>query len=143
MAGHRKCHLTAAQQYFFLRHNSICRGDGTWCRRSLVWGFPVTPSPLSRTYRVRIEYQEQSAPEVRVIDPDLQILAGERKLPHTYAGDPPLLCLYLPRTREWSPDLLIAATIVPWTYLWLFFFEEWLLTNEWKGGGEHPEVNNE
>ncbi len=101
------------------------------------------PSPLGRTYRVRIEYQEQSVPEVRVIDPDLRILAGDRKLPHIYPGDPPLLCLYLPGTREWSPDLLIATTIVPWTYLWLFFFEEWLLTNEWKGGGEHPEVNDE
>lgn len=112
-------------------------------RRNLVWQFPATPSPLSRTYRVRIQYQEQSVPEARVIDPDLQTLAGERKLPHTYPGDPPRLCLYLPCTGEWSPDLLIAATIVPWTYLWLFFFEEWLLTNEWKGGGEHPEVNDE
>jgi hypothetical protein len=27
---------------------------------------------------------------------------------------------------------------VPWTALWLFYFEEWLVSNEWKGGGEHP-----
>jgi hypothetical protein len=29
-------------------------------------------------------------------------------------------------------------TIVPWTALWLFYFEEWLISNDWKGGGVHP-----
>lgn len=28
--------------------------------------------------------------------------------------------------------------IVPWTSLWLYFFEDWLATDEWKGGGKHP-----
>ncbi len=32
----------------------------------------------------------------------------------------------------------LDQTIVPWTALWLFYFEEWLESNEWKGGGEHP-----
>ena len=26
-------------------------------------------------------------------------------------------------------------TIVPWTALWLFYFEEWLTSDDWKGGG--------
>lgn len=29
-------------------------------------------------------------------------------------------------------------TVVPWTLLWLFYFEEWLESNDWKGGGVHP-----
>jgi hypothetical protein len=32
----------------------------------------------------------------------------------------------------------IDNTIVPWAILWLFYFEEWLSSDEWKGGGEHP-----
>ncbi len=32
----------------------------------------------------------------------------------------------------------ISETIVPWVNLWLFFFEEWLISNDWKGGGVHP-----
>jgi hypothetical protein len=27
---------------------------------------------------------------------------------------------------------------VPWAYLWLFYFEHWLATDEWQGGGKHP-----
>lgn len=142
MAGYPRRRLTAAQQFFILKRNAICRGDGALRRRGLVWEFPATPSPLSRTYQVKIEYEEHSTPEVFILDPDLHVLAGDRALPHIYADHPPRLCLYLPGTREWLPEFLIATTIVPWTYLWLFYFEEWLLSNEWKGGGEHPEVNN-
>ena len=27
---------------------------------------------------------------------------------------------------------------MPWAALWLFYFEEWLGSDDWKGGGEHP-----
>jgi hypothetical protein len=36
----------------------------------------------------------------------------------------------------------IDNTIVPWAILWLFYFEEWLWSDEWKGGGEHPVVSD-
>jgi hypothetical protein len=36
--------------------------------------------------------------------------------------------------------MFIDKTIVPWCYLWLFYFEDWLATGEWKGGGIHPET---
>ena len=32
----------------------------------------------------------------------------------------------------------VDQTIVPWTTLWLFYFEDWLSSDEWKGGGLHP-----
>jgi hypothetical protein len=32
----------------------------------------------------------------------------------------------------------IDLTIVPWAMLWLFYFEEWLSSSDWKGGGVHP-----
>lgn len=31
----------------------------------------------------------------------------------------------------------IDQTMVPWSILWLFYFEEWLVSNDWKGGGVH------
>jgi hypothetical protein len=75
---------------------------------------------------------------VFVIEPNLQELALGRKLPHVYEQNPPRLCLYLPRTGEWHRSMMISETIVPWTVLWLFYFEEWLESDNWKGGGMHP-----
>lgn len=33
----------------------------------------------------------------------------------------------------------IANTILPWTSLWLYYYEIWLGTGKWEGGGDHPE----
>ncbi|WP_297494684.1 hypothetical protein [Acidocella sp.] len=77
-------------------------------------------------------------PTVFVEQPDLVALAEGRKIPHVYSEAPLKLCLYLPGSGEWHCGLLIANTIVPWAALWLYFFEEWLISDEWKGGGQHP-----
>ena len=47
------------------------------------------------------------------------------------------LCLYLPKTGEWHDRRLLSGTIVPWSILWLLYFEEWLASDDWKGGGAH------
>jgi hypothetical protein len=73
-----------------------------------------------------------------VEQPNLLELAGGRKLPHVYGQQPTELCLHLPRIREWSGEMRIDQTVVPWAALWLYYFEEWLVSDEWKGGGEHP-----
>ncbi len=131
--------LTPAQQYYGLANCVICRGHGKVHRGTLIWEFEARPTLLSRTYRVRIKYLERKgSPEVHVIDPDLSDLAKGRRIPHVYELKPARLCLYLPGTGQWSPDLRLVDTIVPWTYLWLFYYEEWLVSDEWKGGGEHP-----
>ena len=79
------------------------------------------------------------SPQAFVDGPDLHALAGGRRIPHLYQQKPPKLCLYLPRTYEWQSWMRLDQSIVPWTALWLFYFEEWLSSNEWKGGGMHPE----
>ena len=56
--------------------------------------------------------------------------------PHLYLGGD--LCLYLPGSGEWYPDKPVAATILPWASLWLYYYEIWLATGEWLGGGVHP-----
>ena len=46
----------------------------------------------------------------------------------TFPLEFPPLCLYDPAQREWSPNMFIADTIIPWTIKWLLFFEDWLGT---------------
>jgi hypothetical protein len=130
--------LTAAQQFLNLRTNPICAGTGTLHAGRLVWQYCVSPTPLSRNYAVRIDYRQGDTPRVFVDEPDLTLLAEGRRLPHVYEQKPTRLCLYLPRKREWANWMRIDQTIVPWTALWLFYFEEWLISGNWKGGGEHP-----
>ncbi len=105
----------------------------------LVWRCDLSPTPLSRAYSVRIEYGRGWSPDVFVEKPDLPILAEGRKIPHVYSEEPVRLCLYLPGSGQWRPWMLLDQTIVPWAVLWLYFFEEWLRSGEWRGGGEHPD----
>ena len=134
----RRKPLTATQQFINLRGNPVCAGDGTLRAGRLIWRYQTSPTPLSREYSVRIEYRHGGMPDVFIDEPDLTILADGRKLPHVYKQKPTKLCLYLPRTGEWRSFMRIDQTVVPWAALWLFYFEEWLASNAWKGGGEHP-----
>jgi hypothetical protein len=47
-----------------------------------------------------------------------------------------LVCLQT--SDEFNSTCLSAVTIIPWTIEWLFFYETWLATGEWHGGGKHP-----
>lgn len=135
--GRRKP-LTAAQQFVNLRGNPISRGGGVLQPGRFTWRYSATPSPLSRDYGVRIEFKQGGRPEIFVDDPDLHALAAGRPIPHLYQQKPPRLCLYLPRTYEWQRWMRLDQTVVPWIALWLFYFEEWLDSDDWKGGGMHP-----
>ena len=107
-----------------------------WAKNTVIWSGRVQPTVLSAEYAVLVVYESPSAPTAEVLDP-LTLAQGTTKLPHTYGGQS--LCLYLPRTGEWNSRLLIARTIVPWISLWLMYYEVWLATGEWLGGGVHPE----
>ena len=135
--------LSAAQQLLSLKAGNRGEGTGILKRDKLTWDFDACPTPLSRTYNARICYRAGQPPVVFVRKPHLPTLAGGRRLPHVYQQDPTRLCLYLPDSGEWSPTMRISETFVPWTVLWLFYFEEWLATNEWKGGGVHPGGRND
>lgn len=130
--------LSAAQQCLALRSSPICEGHGVLSRGHLTWTWQAAPSPRGRIYTLHVEFREGDRPEVFVDHPDLVALAEGRKLPHVYGELPTCLCLYLPSSGEWHGGLLIASTVVPWAVLWLYFFEEWLVSDEWKGGGVHP-----
>lgn len=96
----------------------------------------IKPSELSRTYTIGIYYTLKKNPKVMVIKPKLEKNSEGNKPPHLYPGD--FLCLYHPWFNEWDKSKIIAQTIIPWISLWLYYYEIWLATGEWKGGGIHP-----
>ena len=127
-----------AQHFVNLRGNPVSAGEGCLLAGRLKWLYVTSPSPLSREYTIRIEMASDLPPSIFVDDPDIEFIAGGRDLPHVY-HNPTRLCLYLPGTQEWQPSMRLDQTVVPWTSLWLFYFECWLISGEWKGGGMHPD----
>lgn len=113
-------------------------GKGAIRHPILTWEDRLAPTPLSRSYSTAVRYQLGLAPRTYVLGPSLVELANGRRIPHMYSQVEQRLCLYLPKAGEWNSSRFISETIVPWTSLWLFYFEEWLLSDEWKGGGVHP-----
>ena len=99
-------------------------------RTGLTWTGNLQPTELSREYTVQIRYKPPLPPRVRVLS-DLPSREGE-PYPHTYRDGS--LCLY--KAGEWSAEMLIADTIVPWASEWLIHYEIWLATGKWYGGGE-------
>jgi hypothetical protein len=100
---------------------------------SLTWLGNLKPSESSSTYEVLIDHRPARPPLVYVVRPHLEVRAGER-LPHVYPLN--TLCLYL--GEEWSRAHWLAD-LVGWASEWLFFYEVWLATGTWLGGGLHSE----
>jgi len=130
--------LSLAQQYLFLKNSRVRHGSGSLGGAGLIWEYKERPTPLSREYTIRIEYQRGDVPKVFVKDPDITVLAGDREIPHVYKN-PLRLCLYLPGSGEWDRSMRIDWTFVCWASVWLYYFEEWLASDDWKGGGVHPD----
>jgi hypothetical protein len=115
-----------------------------------VWEGTVRPA--GKIYKIRIVYFARCFFEgwildnpylaVYVVDPPVGALE-KRLLPHIYWNkrnpEWPTLCLYDPKQLTWTPELSIAATIIPWTSEWLLFFEYWQITGEFCGPGRHPD----
>jgi hypothetical protein len=60
------------------------------------------------------------------------------ELPHVYPLN--TLCLYF-GSKEWNASRPVTD-LVGWACEWLFFYEIWLATGEWLGGGIHLDVAN-
>lgn len=110
-------------------------------KNRLVWTGQLQPTPLSAVYTVQIIYKLDDTPEVRVLEPKLVARDGKR-LPHVFTGN--LLCLFRYKYGEWNSTMSLAATIAPWTSLWLSHYEVWLATGTWCGSKqEHPGENEQ
>lgn len=101
----------------------------------------LQPSEGSMKYKVKLLAKIGSTKvDVFVIDPNIRDLKKKLPIPHLYPDGS--LCLCYPNYNEWSAEDLWADTLIPWTCLWLYFFELWLATGEWLGGGIHPGKRN-
>jgi len=98
----------------------------------------LQPTPRSDSYEVKIVYHFKRRPVVSVVKPQLVRNFNGDALPHVYPGN--TLCLYQPKYYEFRGEHLISETIIPWTSLWLYYYEAWHITGDWLGGGEHVAV---
>jgi hypothetical protein len=98
----------------------------------------VKPLDLSEQYSVRIDYRVGKNPSIWVQGlpaPDDEVQG--KRIPHRYRDGS--ICLFY--GSEWTSDKAIAQTIIPWLLEWLIFYEGWLATGEWQGGGTHAELS--
>lgn len=142
--------MAAGRQIALMRStfpDFVLRFNGGW---HVVWEGSVRP--LAQTYRVRVSYFSKrrlgeielrpTFPVVWLIQPRLEARAEapDDPIPHLYSsasGDftRSSLCLFDPAADEWSSDMAIAHTTIPWTIDWLVSYEGWHATGEWRGGG--------
>ena len=91
-----------------------------------TWRGTLQPTEASPVYEIRLVYHFPKVPQVWIVSPKLQANA-----PHRYGNE--ALCLYYPQDRSWQPTMKLSVTFVPWTVLWLAFYEIWLVTGQWFG----------
>lgn len=126
-----------------------------WQFRAVLVGHDIalwrgTVTSLSATYDISIvlalhpeqdgfEFAHSWFPEVRVQAPVLTRRPQEPDvpMPHVYeeSSPRPMLCLFDPAERGWWPDMPIADTTLPLVADWLRFYEGWMATGVWTGGG--------
>ncbi|GAB3962970.1 hypothetical protein GCM10028805_65140 [Spirosoma harenae] len=108
----------------------------------LSWEHTLTPSNISNTYKVKLNYKRGEGVNFKVLEPKLELAEGKTSLPHVYSTDRQELCLYYPKSKEWDSSMLFTKTIIPWACEWLLHYEIWQITGEWHGGGVHSNVEN-
>ena len=95
-------------------------------------------------YKIRIDYYEKGFPNVYVVAPEIDM--SESLEIHTfgthyhgaYKKELPKLCLTYLETDKWDSSILLTESYIPWAIEWTEFYELWLLTGKWYGGGVHP-----
>lgn len=101
------------------------------------WYMEMKPKADSLTYTVKIEVRQNFVPQVQVVSP-MPLAYAPGKTSYEHINHPQhlqYLCLNV--KGEWTPDMRIADTFVPWAAEWLLQYEYWLVTGKWDGGGHH------
>ena len=100
----------------------------------------IRPTSRSSMYNFVIKYNLATGPQTRIVVPQLRKNDSGGDIPHLYPNGS--LCLYRPKYQEFTRTDFLSDTIIPWTSLWLYYYEQWHITGNWLGGGEHPEILN-
>lgn len=144
MIRQKKKPVTLAQQHFLIRkrygsaviNSSIKRNDLNCLIR-------VKPTEDSREYELTVKCKSNKSPQAYLINQGI-LFSQNDNLPHVYEckyysekKEFIRLCLYYPITEEWTNDMMIADTFIPWAIEWLYYYEIWRMTGKWLGGGHH------
>ena len=95
-------------------------------------------------YKIRLDYYATGSPNVYVVSPvidmsnSLEIHTFGLKFHGDYNRELPQLCLTYYSTDKWNSSILLSESYIPWAIEWTEFYELWLLTGTWYGGGVHP-----
>lgn len=98
----------------------------------------LQPTSRSVSYQFILKYNLSENPKTIIVSPALKKNNKNEDIPHLYPKEN--LCLYHPQYREFKRTDFLCDTIIPWTSLWLYYYEIWHVTDEWLGGGEHPQT---
>lgn len=131
---------TLAMRLRDLNNLRLPEAHGRFVGGNLIFDCTIEVPGGGRRYQCQLTvFRNGRSPQMRVIGPDLRELADGRRLPHIYRNDGPgvLLCLWLPNASEWTSAMKLSETYIPWTVRWLAYFELWLASNIWSGGGVH------
>jgi len=121
------------------------QGRGYIKKGKLIWNCNLDLGDEYGRFKIKLLYNLQSSPQVFVVEPNLYDITGGEKPPHIYVfnQDETKLCLFYPSSGEWSSNKYLSDTIVPWACLWFMYFNGWMATGKWYGGGKHPEPSEE
>lgn len=128
--------LTIHQQLAVLKRD-FPHGECQIIKHSTIqWVGILKSSPMGDEYKVKLTYKQDKSPNVFVLEPSpLKLAEGKKFLPHVYDNKKQRLCLYYPDGKEWNSSKPLAQTVMIWAIEWLYFYELWLITGEWLGGG--------
>ncbi len=101
----------------------------------------IRPTKESVQYKLKISAEVDSTKvSVFPVEPHIGSVESKMTVPHMYQSG--ALCLFFPDNNEWKYTDSWADTLVPWAGLWLYYYEIWLQTGEWLGGGVHERKRN-
>lgn len=143
MKNNRKRNLSLIIQERALK-NAFPNAETTRNREEyLKCTISLTPKSFIQLFKVKIEIKKGKL-EVFVLQPqNLPLYPGETSLPHVYSTSKQRLCLYFPDGTEWHGGILLTDSVVPWISEWVFFYQLWLVTGDWLGGGIKHGPKNE
>lgn len=86
---------------------------------------------MDENIHFRIVYDGRLHPRAWIVSPKI------RDPQHIYSDDKSL-CLYDPKTDEWSSEKNIYNTFVPWCQQWIVFQRLYEQTGKWQHPERHP-----
>lgn len=105
------------------------------CGNGFDWYMEMKPKADSLTYTIKIGVRNNYVPQVQIVSP-MPLAYAPGKNTYEHINHPQYLqYLCLNVKGEWTADMRIADTFVPWAAEWLLQYEYWLVTGEWDGGG--------